>query len=177
MLRKAASAASRVIPKSRLDELRAISGSWHLAFQTGRGAPESIELQRLESWSEFEDGGVRYFSGVGTYTQSVRIPAAWSHRRLFLDLGTVHEVASIRLNGRLLATVWKPPYRIEITGSLKEGLNQLSVEVANLWVNRLIGDAQPGAHAYTLTSGPTYLPDAPLRRSGLLGPVRILELH
>jgi hypothetical protein len=48
------------------------------------------------------------------------------------------------------------------------------VRVANLWVNRMIGDRQPGAQKITWTALPTYAANAPLRRSGLIGPVRLL---
>lgn len=89
----------------------------------------------------------------------------------------MHEVATILINGRSIGARWKRPYRIELTGALKEGPNVLMVQVANLWVNRLIGDAQPGAQHYTVTSGPTYRADAPLSASGLLGPVKLQELE
>ena len=41
-------------------------------------------------------------------------------------------------------------------------------------VNRLIGDAQPGANKITWTALPTYTAAAPLRPSGLIGPVQLL---
>jgi hypothetical protein len=65
---------------------------------------------------------------------------------------------------------------LDISGAVQSGENRLQVKVANLWVNRLIGDAQPEAKSkYTFTTIPTYEPDAPLRPSGLLGPVQILQ--
>jgi hypothetical protein len=70
--------------------------------------------------------------------------------------------------------VWHPPYKLDVTGAVKPGENTLEVKVTNLWVNRLIGDQQPGAKKYTFTVMPTYKADAPLRPSGLLGPVRLL---
>jgi hypothetical protein len=57
---------------------------------------------------------------------------------------------------------------------VRSGRNRPEVSVANLWVNRLIGDAQPGAKKIIWTPLPTYKADAPLRRSGLIGPVRLL---
>jgi len=72
--------------------------------------------------------------------------------------------------------LWNPPFVWDITGEVRAGENRLQVKVANLWVNRLIGDAQPDAKTkYTFTTIPTYEPNAPLRTSGLLGPVRILQ--
>jgi hypothetical protein len=71
--------------------------------------------------------------------------------------------------------LWKAPYRIDISRAVRPGNNDLDIRVANLWVNRLIGDAQPGATKVAYTTVPTYRPDAPLRPSGLIGPVTILE--
>jgi hypothetical protein len=51
------------------------------------------------------------------------------------------------------------------------GNNTVQVRVANSWVNRLIGDAQPGATKITWTAMPTYAASAPLQPSGLVGPV------
>jgi hypothetical protein len=67
--------------------------------------------------------------------------------------------------------VWHPPYKLDITSAAKPGENTLEVKVPNLWVNRLIGDQQP-VRRRTFTVMPTYQSDAPLRPSGLLGPVR-----
>jgi hypothetical protein len=59
---------------------------------------------------------------------------------------------------------------------MKPGRNRLEIRVANVWVNRLIGDQQPGATPITYTATPTYTADAPLRPSGLIGPVRLLTV-
>ena len=84
------------------------------------------------------------------------------------------ELAVVWLNGRKLGVVWHPPYRVALSPALKIGENRLEIKVANLWVNRLIGDAQPGASKVTFTTGQGYEASAPLRPSGLLGPVRLL---
>ena len=93
-----------------------------------------------------------------------------------LDLGEVRELAEVSMNGRSLGIVWHPPYRIDITTALKPGANALEIKVTNLWVNRLIGDQQPKATKFTFTVAPTYKADAPLRPSGLLGPVTIAQV-
>jgi beta-galactosidase/beta-glucuronidase len=133
-------------------------------------------MQTLRSWSENADPGVRYFSGSATYAKHFKLSPQGrpSGARLVLDLGELDAVAEVRLNGRLVGTLWNPPFEVDITGAAKRGDNLLEVKVTNLWVNRLIGDAQPGAtKKYTFTTMPTYQADAPLRTSGLLGPVRI----
>jgi hypothetical protein len=91
-----------------------------------------------------------------------------------LDLGDVRELAEVSVNGKSVGVLWHPPYRIDLTNTLRRGNNRLELRVTNLWVNRLIGDKQPGAHAVAHPVALTYLPNAPLRPSGLLGPV-VLE--
>lgn len=48
--------------------------------------------------------------------------------------------------------------------------------MTNLWVNWLIGDAQPGAKPVTWTTLTNYKPDAPMRPSGLVGPVVLIRV-
>ena len=48
-----------------------LAGPWNLRFPPGAGAPEQVTLERLISWSEHGDPGVKYFSGTATYTQDV----------------------------------------------------------------------------------------------------------
>jgi len=60
----------------------------------------------------------------------------------FLDLGNVQVIASVKLNGQDLGTIWKPPFRVDVTQSLRPGDNSLEIKVVNLWPNRLIGDEQ-----------------------------------
>ena len=93
---------------------------------------------------------------------------------LWLDLGDVGEVAEVRINGQSVGGAWHAPYRVEIGSATRKERNMLEVRVANLWVNRLIGDAQPGAQKVAFTSMPTYGASAPLRRSGLIGPVQLM---
>jgi len=78
------------------------------------------------------------------------------------------------VNGQKVGTAWREPFRVDISKQVQPGRNTLEIRVANLWVNRLIGDAQPDAQKITWTSTPVYLASAPLRESGLIGPVRLL---
>ena len=82
------------------------------------------------------------------------------HRRIGTSIsisGVVKNVARVRLNGRDLGVVWTAPWRVEITGALKPGANELEIEVANLWPNRLIGDATlPQEKRLTVTNVRTY---------------------
>jgi hypothetical protein len=94
-----------------------------------------------------------------------------------LDLGAVKNIAEVRINGQPLATLWKAPYRVDVTASLHAGSNRLEVAVTNPWVNRLIGDKQPGVTPYAYSTQDPYLADSPLLESGLLGPVRLQSVE
>lgn len=152
-----------------------LTGSWRVTFQAERGAPASIQLTALSPLNEHADPGVKYFSGVATYTTTFSLATGVKPGALLrLDLGQVDDVAEVRVNGKSVGVVWKAPYRVDIGNAVKRGSNTLEVAVADLWVNRLIGDAQPGAHKVAFTIFSTYPASAPLRPSGLIGPVRLI---
>lgn len=151
---------------------------WSIAFQDNRGAPTGIQkLRSFSSWTEWPDPGVRYFSGTATYrTEIDGAHAAGDH--VILVLSDVHEICSVRLNGKPVGTIWAMPYRLDLTADLANGKNTLELDVTNLWANRIIGDAQPGnPRTYTSTNIRKYKDNSPLLRSGLIGPVSIEKVH
>ena len=141
-----------------------------------RGAPAQATFDKLASWTESADPGVKYFSGVATYTKSVQAPADWFNpgAEIWLDLGEVKDIAEVAVNGKSIGAAWRTPFRVNLTGALKAGTNTLEVKVANVWVKRIIGDQQPGAQRITTVQ--SYRADSPLLPSGLLGPVRLLRV-
>jgi hypothetical protein len=177
VFRKAAKAESQTIPTPAETTLTTFNGPWPVSFQPDRGAPASVTLDKLASWSDSADAGVRYFSGIGTYTKTIEAPASWFRHdaKLWIDLGDVKNLADVTVNGKLLGTVWHTPYRVDATTALKPGANQITVKVANAWVNRLIGDQQPNATKYTFTIIHPYKANSPLLPSGLLGPVTVIQ--
>jgi hypothetical protein len=119
-----------------------LSGPWPVKFPPGLGAPASATFERLTSWTASSEPGVKYFSGPATYSKTFRLPREFHarHQRLFLDLGRVEVMVRVKLNGKDLGTLWKPPFRVDITGAAVTGENQLEIRVVNLWPNRLVGD-------------------------------------
>ena len=92
-----------------------------------------------------------------------------------IDLDEVKNIAEVIINGKNLGTVWKKPFIVNITEGLKVGDNTIEIKVTNLWVNRLIGDAQPDVkQKITFTTMPFYQANSPLLPSGLMGEVKIL---
>ncbi|MCU0916050.1 MAG: hypothetical protein MUC88_16030 [Planctomycetes bacterium] len=161
-----------------------IDGPWQVEFPPGWGAPASKTLAKLISWTEDRDQGVKYFSGVATYRKTLDLTPdqLGAGRRLILDLGQVRFVAEAYLNGRSLGILWKPPFRVDLTGAARPGANELVIEVANTWSNRLVGDACTEGRDYCRTNIAKSLTwtvpwkDTPLLESGLLGPVRLTSV-
>jgi hypothetical protein len=154
-----------------------VGGPWELRFPPNRGAPEKVTLEKLISWTEHPEPGVRYFSGTAEYVREVDLPAALLDpgQALYLDLGRVQVIAEVNVNGQDLGILWKPPFRVEITDLARPGKNRLQIRVTNLWPNRLIGDQSlPENQRTTWTTWQHYTKDSPLLESGLLGPVEIV---
>ncbi len=142
---------------AKLATVRELTGAWTVAFDPKWGGPERVTFEKLEDWTARPEDGIRYYSGTATYRKSFTHQPGVSVQQLYLDLGVVKNVARVRLNGQDLGVVWTAPWRVEITDALKAGANQLEVEVANLWPNRLIGDAAlPKEKRFTTSNVPTY---------------------
>ena len=151
-----------------------ISSPWQVSFEPGkRGPEEPVVWENLEDWSLSPDERIRYFSGKASYKTTFHI-ASLTGKPFYIDLGKVMVTAKVRINGQYAGGVWTDPYRLNITTLLKEGENILEVEVANNWMNRLIGDRKlPEKDRPTWVSVNPWKPDSPLQSSGLLGPVEI----
>ena len=179
VFRRAASSPTRTMPQPADTTLATVSGPWDVTFPPDLGAPERIELTHLESWTAHADQGVKYFSGTATYTKTVSAPQSWfqSGARLVLDLGMVHDIAEVSINGMPSATLWKPLYRVDVTDVLKPGENHLQIKVTNQWTNRQIGDRPLPPDKKVLAGfgfgrmGGSRNPEPPA--SGLLGPVTV----
>jgi hypothetical protein len=156
-----------------------ISGPWTVAFDPKWGGPASVTLAALEDWTRRPEPGIKYYSGTATYTKRFALPAAAQSTpgaKLYLDLGDVRELASVKLNGKPLGTVWTPPFRVDISEVVKPADNMLEVEVVNFWPNRIIGDQSlPADQRFTRTNVRKLTADTPLMPSGLLGPVTLVE--
>ncbi len=158
-----------------------LHGPWEVRFPGGDGAPPVAHFDRLISWTEHEDDGIHYFSGIAEYRRQFRLPADWldEDRRVLLDLGNLWCVGEVFLNGRPLGVLWKPPFVMDVTSAAVAGNNTLEVEIANTWSNRLVGDArvppqQRRTRTNVLRTGGRAWKDAPLLESGLFGPVRLV---
>ena len=177
-----------------LKPVRDLTGAWNVQFDPQWGGPaQPVVFGDLSDWTNHSDPGIKYYSGIATYRKSFDFTEPRTLIPVFLSLGVVHDMARVRLNGKDLGVVWCAPWRVEVTRSIKAGENQLEIEIANRWANRLIGDKQPAdanvrtvecppdflggqkikAGRYTFSTYDPYNAKSPLMPSGLLGPVQI----
>ena len=154
-----------------------VKGPWKVAFDPQWGGPATTEFPMLQCWTQHADEGIRHYSGTATYTHTFDAPEKvfTSDATWLLDLGTVYEIASVRLNGKPLGVLWTPPFRVDVTDVLQETDNLLEIAVVNNWPNRLIGDAGlPETERLTRTNVTKFTPGMTLTPSGLIGPVQLL---
>jgi hypothetical protein len=155
-----------------------LTGPWTVQFDPKWGGPAAAAFDRLISWTDRPESGIKYYSGTATYRKTFDFKAAAisAEAGYTLDLGTVAELAEVRLNGKSLGIVWTPPFRVNLTDALKPTGNQLEIDVVNFWPNRIIGDTFLPAHQrVTQTNIRKLTQETKLMESGLLGPVRILH--
>lgn len=155
-------------------ESKLINESWTVQFDPKSGGPsQPIVMDSLRDWTSFTDSAVRYYSGTAVYTSRFRYNGGLKHA--WLDVGKVHNMATVYVNGINCGVAWTAPYQVNITSALRPGNNELRIEVTNTWANRLIGDQSlPEEKRITWTTAPFRLKDKPLLPAGLLGPVRLI---
>jgi len=156
--------------------VQTIEGAWDVSFDARWGGPANVRFDRLEDWTSRSEPGIRYYSGKAVYRIGFDTGNAGTDRAMFLSLGRVHNIASVRLNGRDLGVAWCAPWRVSLPKNvLKARGNELEITVANLWLNRLIRDSglQEKERLTWIPGKYPFKPDDPLQPSGLLGPVRI----
>jgi len=191
---------SAALAIDHLPKTKPLTAPWQVTFPGRGNQPDrKMETEVLFAWNGHRDPALRHFSGTATYrTQFSLSKADLDHSsERWLSLGAVSVIAEVAVNGQRLATLWHPPFRIELGTAAKEGTNQLEVRVTNLWINRLIGDAalpqevewdgnalkrwpdwlvngdkRPDP-SRTFTTWKHWQADDPLQPSGMTGPVQL----
>jgi (4-O-methyl)-D-glucuronate---lignin esterase len=139
-----------------------INGPWQVYFPDSMKGPGKVTFDSLIWWTDSNMEGIRFFSGIATYSKEFVYPdsSVIKNKKLLLEFENIMETAHVYLNGIDLGICWIQPYRIDITGALRKGKNQLRVEVANTWANRLCGDARLPHEQRISNTNITRLPNA-----------------
>lgn len=199
-----------LLPETELlgETVTSLGENWKVTFYPKTG--EKFFVRHFSELVDFKNSGdkeIKYFSGTAVYETALSVVARdlKENKRLMLDLGELHNMAEIEINGEKVAVLWLPPYKMDITSYVKQGRNSLKVYVTNTWVNQLVGDEQyPEDFEWTgrnqglrsMTGLPdwlvkeerrpsqkrkTFLPwyyfskESPLLSAGLIGPVSVVH--
>jgi len=155
-----------------------LAGPWDVSFDPALGAPAQVRFEKLDNWTQRPEPGIQFYSGIATYKRVFDLPPLPRADRLspiYLDLGNVQVMARVRVNGKDCGVAWTAPWRVDITDAIQTTGNTLEIEVANLWPNRMIGDARSPEKTFARTTYHPYKATDTLLPSGLLGPVRLMK--
>jgi hypothetical protein len=154
-----------------------INQPWTVSFDPNLNGPgKPVIFNELSDWSKNADSSVRYYSGTAKYTNTFNWQAR-GDEKVWLDAGKVSNIAEVFVNGINCGIIWTAPYKVDITKAVRNGNNDLTIEVTNTWANRIIGDHRlPEENRITKTNAPFRLEGKTLLEAGLLGPV-VLEVR
>ncbi|MCK5907365.1 MAG: hypothetical protein KAG37_07230, partial [Flavobacteriales bacterium] len=160
-------------PKAEIVET--LENSWKVEFANKKiGPKETVDFPALTDWIENADDRIKFYSGTATYSSTFNIKKENIGNDLFIDLGKVGVMATVKINGIDVGTTWIAPFNLDITKAVKEGENTIEVEVVNVWRNRITGDKTiPETERTTSYLFDSTTPEEELISSGLLGPVTI----
>jgi hypothetical protein len=168
---------TRALSLPEIPEPMPLTGAWEVQFTAGLGAPDKVSFDTLSDWTKRPEEAIQHYSGKAIYRKAFDLPDSAMRNpgsQFMLDLGKVNDLATVRLNGQPLGTLWLAPWRLDVTKAVRPGKNLLEVEVVNTWHNRLVGDkALPAAERHTYLTADTVAKNAPLLPAGLLGPVTL----
>jgi hypothetical protein len=171
-----------------------LSDNWQVTV----GSAAATIWNKLHSWTD--DPATRYYSGIGTYSKDINLPAEFlrSGSAVHLSFGQgipltpqtlrsgmqawlespIREAAVIYINEKRVGSVWCPPYEIDVSDFLKVGANRIRVEVGNTAMNYMAGHSLPDYRLLNLRYGERFqaqdMDKITSLPSGLLGPVRLI---
>ncbi|MDR0845363.1 MAG: DNA-binding protein [Tannerella sp.] len=169
----------KILSINALSPFRGVEVSpWTVRFDvSSRGPEESVVFETLTEWNEHPDPRIRYYSGTAVYSTTFN----WkeTNENQFIELDSVYNLASVKINGIDCGTIWTKPYRLDISKALKPGVNAIEIEVSNTWANRIMGDEDFNAEAdeskKIWTNARYRIPKKELVKSGLTGEIRIVS--
>lgn len=150
---------------------------WQLSFDDGWDTPTMLEMQELRPLHMHEQASVQHYSGTIEYKTTfnfVQASGSTKGHQTIVDLGEVHDIAELWLNGELIGTRLAAPYSFDVSENIKSGNNNLRIVVSNTWRNQLIFDNQRAKpDKKTWTTNPPKQHEKSLEPSGIVGPVRV----
>lgn len=150
-----------------------VTGEWNVAFESAFKTPAPVRMTELDNLSTNANDSIRYFSGTATYTTTVNLDRAGRGEHMFMAFDNVGTMAKVYINGKYAGGVWTTPYKLDVTDFVKDGRNDVRVEVVNTWVNRIVGDMNLPENQRDIYLYVNHLnAKTPLPPSGIIGKVK-----
>mgnify|MGYP001067616642 FL=1 len=150
-----------------------VKGEWNVAFESAFKTPAPVRMTELDNLSTNANDSIRYFSGTATYTTTVNLDRAGRDEHMFMAFDNVGTMAKVYINGKYAGGVWTTPYKLDVTDFVKDGRNDVRVEVVNTWVNRIVGDMNLPENQRDIYLYVNHLnAKIPLPPSGIIGKVK-----
>jgi len=155
--------------------VQTLAKPWTVDFKNKNiGPKKTVVFPMLSDWIKNDNEKIKHYSGTAVYTSTFNYVKNADTRNVFIDLGNVGVMASVKINNKDMGTTWIAPYKLDITEAIQEGENTIEVEVVNVWRNRITGDKLvPEEERTTQLLVDNIGKDEALISSGLLGPVTI----
>ena len=165
-----------VYETSITEDVQPITIPWTLTFDTTFGGPEKpIVINELFDLSTSDDPNIRYFSGLVTYDNILKLKTKPSGK-LLIRIPGLQGVARVLVNGKEAGYIWCSPWEADITPLVKKGKNTLKIEVRTPFANALIGNAaKPESERKIWTYTQLYKPTAKLQPTGIVGEVLLVN--
>jgi len=145
---------------------RTIAGPWNVKLIHVDGTTQSRVLENLIDFSQHDD--LKSFAGTMIYSNHFQVDHP--DRHLILDLGHLHSVSQLEINGRLIGTRWYGEHTYDVSGALISGTNKVTIKVVTTLGDymKTLADNK-AARAWT--------ENTPFYPMGLTQPVRLVRIE
>ena len=159
--------------------IQTLEAPWTVDFKNKKiGPKEPVSFPKLTDWIENDNEDIKYYSGTAVYASTFNYNKDLTSKDIFIDLGSLGVIASVKINNIPIGTTWIAPYKLNTNGTIKKGKNTIEIEVVNVWRNRITGDktlSKENKTTWLLVDNIT--PEEALIPSGLMGPVTIQSIN
>lgn len=121
-----------------LTRRQVLNNEWTIDFSPQYGGKGKTKCWKLEHWNTNEDPAIRHYSGVAEYNTSFEWNTKAEH--VFLQVPSNKNVVEVFVNNQKAGTIWCSPWSLDITSYIRNGKNELKLNVINSWNNRAIKD-------------------------------------
>jgi hypothetical protein len=147
----------------------ALSGSWDCQFVPAQGKAFGRSAFELIDLGQAKDKALNSFAGVVTYSKTISVDDTPAVSQL--DLGQVHGVSELQVNGNPVGTRWYGEHVYDIGRAVKPGANSLVIKVTTVLHNHIRTLDKDSCAGFWTRSTRRAVP------TGMVGPVQLVGIE